>query len=377
MFGVELKLEDFTWRILPFAVKTYAGCEKDWRDYSLFITYGPEGISKPLNIRKQYLTRIQTDKREELFLGPGDTPLLLFQTLEVAQECPALILKESGAFFESILSLAATGVATVPQQESPLLEQTSESLSTLPERHDIVILQIPMQSTDPSSDELLASLLSEETGSNNGNVDPSPHQQWTSGYDSPKNMSIMLYEPGSSTPDSAYIHSIENGLGPLPPGWEMRLNDQGRPYFLEHVTRTTTWDDPRANKHMLEPLSQFRRRAAYLREVQRLEVQQGVLDIRVRRSHILQDSFNCLRKLSGLECKKSLAVMFKGEQSEEDGSTRDVVGWVFAFFLSFFLFKNYCLIIMQPGSGLTFCSKKLLIQIGDSSSLMKALVSSR
>ncbi|XP_051784286.1 E3 ubiquitin-protein ligase NEDD4-like isoform X4 [Erpetoichthys calabaricus] len=31
----------------------------------------------------------------------------------------------------------------------------------------------------------------------------------------------------------------------LPPGWEMRIAPNGRPFFIDHNTRTTTWEDPR------------------------------------------------------------------------------------------------------------------------------------
>uniref|UniRef100_A0A1B6DK87 WW domain-containing protein n=1 Tax=Clastoptera arizonana TaxID=38151 RepID=A0A1B6DK87_9HEMI len=34
-------------------------------------------------------------------------------------------------------------------------------------------------------------------------------------------------------------------LGPLPPGWEQARTPEGQVYFLNHVTRTTTWEDPR------------------------------------------------------------------------------------------------------------------------------------
>lgn len=34
-------------------------------------------------------------------------------------------------------------------------------------------------------------------------------------------------------------------LGPLPSGWEMRLTSTARVYFVDHNTKTTTWDDPR------------------------------------------------------------------------------------------------------------------------------------
>ncbi|XP_015252085.1 PREDICTED: E3 ubiquitin-protein ligase Itchy-like [Cyprinodon variegatus] len=31
---------------------------------------------------------------------------------------------------------------------------------------------------------------------------------------------------------------------PLPPGWERRLDQMGRPYYVDHMTRTTTWQRP-------------------------------------------------------------------------------------------------------------------------------------
>ncbi|TFK40037.1 hypothetical protein BDQ12DRAFT_664571 [Crucibulum laeve] len=34
-------------------------------------------------------------------------------------------------------------------------------------------------------------------------------------------------------------------LGPLPSGWEMRLAYTGRVYFVDHNARTTSWSDPR------------------------------------------------------------------------------------------------------------------------------------
>lgn len=35
------------------------------------------------------------------------------------------------------------------------------------------------------------------------------------------------------------------GSGPLPAGWEERYTPEGRPYYVDHNTRTTTWVDPR------------------------------------------------------------------------------------------------------------------------------------
>ena len=37
----------------------------------------------------------------------------------------------------------------------------------------------------------------------------------------------------------------EDQLGPLPSGWEVRHTPSGRSYWVDHNTKTTTWDDPR------------------------------------------------------------------------------------------------------------------------------------
>lgn len=39
--------------------------------------------------------------------------------------------------------------------------------------------------------------------------------------------------------------AINSSLGPLPAGWEMRLTATARVYYVDHNTKTTTWDDPR------------------------------------------------------------------------------------------------------------------------------------
>ncbi|XP_039762068.1 transcriptional coactivator yorkie isoform X6 [Pararge aegeria] len=44
------------------------------------------------------------------------------------------------------------------------------------------------------------------------------------------------YDVGSHLPDD---------LGPLPAGWEQARTPEGQIYYLNHITKTTTWEDPR------------------------------------------------------------------------------------------------------------------------------------
>ncbi|KAG1083922.1 hypothetical protein G6F42_022011 [Rhizopus arrhizus] len=59
----------------------------------------------------------------------------------------------------------------------------------------------------------------------------------------------------SASNNSGGVVGVQNnmttaGSGPLPPGWEMRTNPEGRPYFVDHNTRTTTWVDPRRQQYI-------------------------------------------------------------------------------------------------------------------------------
>ena len=52
-----------------------------------------------------------------------------------------------------------------------------------------------------------------------------------------------------STDDAPLTMYTENppdpSVIPLPPNWEMRKDEKGRTYFVDHVHKLTTWADPR------------------------------------------------------------------------------------------------------------------------------------
>ncbi|KAI9771777.1 MAG: hypothetical protein M1835_006388 [Candelina submexicana] len=49
---------------------------------------------------------------------------------------------------------------------------------------------------------------------------------------------------GTKTVENPRQPSVQK-RGPLPDGWEMHLTKTSRVYFVDHRTKTTTWDDPR------------------------------------------------------------------------------------------------------------------------------------
>lgn len=152
-------------------------------------------------------------------------------------------------------------------------------------------------------------------------------------------------------------------LGPLPSGWEMRLTNTGRVYFVDHNTRTTSWEDPRLPGQVDEGAPQykrdFRRKLIYFRSQPKMRVQPGKCEIRIRRSRILEDSYGAVMALTSEDLKRRLMVSFEGEDGlDYGGVSRE---WFFLlsheiFNPSYGLFEysaydNYTLQI-NPASGI-------------------------
>jgi E3 ubiquitin-protein ligase NEDD4 len=49
----------------------------------------------------------------------------------------------------------------------------------------------------------------------------------------------------SNTNSTTSAPSSESDEDPLPPGWAMSVTPSGRVFYVDHNTRTTSWEDPR------------------------------------------------------------------------------------------------------------------------------------
>ncbi|KAG5520037.1 hypothetical protein PMAC_001113 [Pneumocystis sp. 'macacae'] len=133
-------------------------------------------------------------------------------------------------------------------------------------------------------------------------------------------------------------------LGPLPSGWEMRLTNTARVYFVDHNTKITTWDDPRLPSSLDQNVPQykrdFRRKLIYFRSQPALRPLPGQCHIKVRRNHIFEDSYAEIMRQSPNDLKKRFMVKFDGE----DGLDYGGLSREFFFLLSHEMFNPfYCL----------------------------------
>ncbi|KAM3583603.1 hypothetical protein VKS41_004508 [Umbelopsis sp. WA50703] len=133
-------------------------------------------------------------------------------------------------------------------------------------------------------------------------------------------------------------------LGPLPSGWEMRLTSTARVYFVDHNTKTTTWDDPRLPSSLDQNVPQykrdFRRKLIYFRSQPALRPVPGQCHIKVRRSRIFEDSYAEIMRQTPADLRKRLMIKFDGE----DGLDYGGLSREYFFLLSHEMFNPfYCL----------------------------------
>ncbi|KIM81565.1 hypothetical protein PILCRDRAFT_8620 [Piloderma croceum F 1598] len=104
---------------------------------------------------------------------------------------------------------------------------------------------------------------------------------------------------------------------PLHSGWEMRATSASRVYFVNHSTKTTTWEDPQLHSNLDSNMPQnkhdFRSKLVYFRSLPAMQAQPGICEIKVRRTHVLEDSYAEIMRQSPNDLKKKLNIEFKGE----------------------------------------------------------------
>jgi vacuolar protein 8 len=80
---------------------------------------------------------------------------------------------------------------------------------------------------------------------------PANQQQQQQYQQQQQQLQLQQKDEQTKTTSNKQDDSDENEtdeLGPLPSGWEMGVDKQGRTYFIDHNAQTTTWHDPRAAK---------------------------------------------------------------------------------------------------------------------------------
>nr|XP_033494611.1 NEDD4-like E3 ubiquitin-protein ligase WWP1 isoform X2 [Epinephelus lanceolatus] len=112
---------------------------------------------------------------------------------------------------------------------------------------------------------------------------------------------------------------------PLPEGWEIRYTREGVRYFVDHNTRTTTFSDPRTGKSSVTKGPQiayersFRWKLAHFRYLCQSNALPSHVKITVSRQTLFEDSFTQIMALKPYDLRRRLYVIFRGEEGLDYG----------------------------------------------------------
>ncbi|XP_057204750.1 E3 ubiquitin-protein ligase NEDD4-like [Triplophysa rosa] len=115
-------------------------------------------------------------------------------------------------------------------------------------------------------------------------------------------------------------------LGPLPPGWEERVHSDGRIFYIDHNTKNTQWEDPRLQNSAITgpavPYSRdYKQKYDYFRK--KLKKPSDIpnrFELNVRRNAVLEDSYRRILSVKRPDLLKArLWVEFEGEKGLDYG----------------------------------------------------------
>ena len=197
----------------------------------------------------------------------------------------------------------------------PLPRPTSSSSSTAT---DTTLLAPNTTNADGTYADVRLPLGWEERRTPDGRPYFVDHHTRTTTWNDPRRSSVSA--------SAASTNALANraALGPLPSGWEMRMTSTRRIYFVDHNTRTTTWDDPRLPSTVDADAPQYkrdyRRKVVYFRSQPSMRlIADAKCDVRVRRGWVFEDSFAAIMRLRPEDLRKRLMVKFEGEDALDYG----------------------------------------------------------
>ncbi|XP_059036554.1 E3 ubiquitin-protein ligase NEDD4 isoform X1 [Mustela nigripes] len=145
------------------------------------------------------------------------------------------------------------------------------------------------------------------------------HNTKTTTWEDPR-LKIPPHLRGKTSLDSS------NDLGPLPPGWEERTHTDGRIFYINHNIKRTQWEDPRLQNVAITgpavPYSRdYKRKYEFFRR--KLKKQNDIpnkFEMKLRRATVLEDSY---RRIMGVKradfLKARLWIEFDGEKGLDYG----------------------------------------------------------
>ncbi|KAI8808253.1 hypothetical protein BJ742DRAFT_869232 [Cladochytrium replicatum] len=166
------------------------------------------------------------------------------------------------------------------------------------------------------------------------------HSTRTTTWVDPRRQPVRNTRLANSSQISSHLqiaqqHSVDT-LGALPSGWEIRMTNTSRLYFVDHNAKITTWDDPRLPSSVDPDFPQYKRdfgrKLVYFRSQPDMRPLAGQCHITVHRNNMFEEAYSEIMLISPQQLKKRLMVRFHGEDGLDYGGvlgTYDFPRWCF------------------------------------------------
>ncbi|XP_006894577.1 PREDICTED: E3 ubiquitin-protein ligase NEDD4 isoform X2 [Elephantulus edwardii] len=145
------------------------------------------------------------------------------------------------------------------------------------------------------------------------------HNTKTTTWEDPR-LKIPAHLRGKTSLESS------NDLGPLPPGWEERTHTDGRIFYINHNIKRTQWEDPRLQNVAITgpavPYSRdYKQKYEFFRR--KLKKQNDIpnkFEMKLRRATVLEDSYRRIMAVKRADFLKArLWIEFDGEKGLDYG----------------------------------------------------------
>ncbi|GFS63629.1 e3 ubiquitin-protein ligase NEDD4 [Trichonephila clavipes] len=140
----------------------------------------------------------------------------------------------------------------------------------------------------------------------NGRVFYIDHNSKTTTWVDPRTGKPSVLPNQSNVPNRPRFSSVDD-LGPLPEGWEERFHTDGRIFFIDHNSRITQWEDPRLNNPNIAgpavPYSRdYKRKYEYLKaKLPKPANVSGKFELKVSRANILEDCYRIISAVTRVD----------------------------------------------------------------------------
>lgn len=186
----------------------------------------------------------------------------------------------------------------------PIIE--GQRLDPSVRRHSVPVPNVtrPLTATNSSSEGLPAGWSMQVAP--NGRVFYIDHNSKTTTWVDPRTGRPSILPNQSNVPNRPRFSSVDD-LGPLPEGWEERFHTDGRIFFIDHNNRITQWEDPRLNNPNIAgpavPYSRdYKRKYEYLKaKLPKPTNVTNKFELKVSRANILEDCYRIISAVTRVD----------------------------------------------------------------------------